>query len=529
MSKEAPKSGRMHQARVSISKVWQRLNVSRDPRHTSIESAIDSIPPVTTTSFAHGADVHTEEFAQGSSKPESESRQRRIRFAADVKKPKSSSSQQHVRYEEENSFDSRVYWAGFCKLCAGISREALESDGGYAHVADALNLRASGLNCDLCFLLEMALFVSARRYASDEEIPDVETAVEMLPTLIQKDGYVLKTPCPIILALYPGSMFRPRELHIGTRIQEKAGGLSQTTQSLAMDISLGKLLFHGEKEPVPLLPRLPNRDLFKRFGEQLWERSDNSEARENVPLPTLVLDMGNPLRKKHNYVDDDVNLAFGSGREGEYAALSYCWGGYRGFLTERASLRDRCSGINFDDLPKLFQDAVIVTRSLGIRYLWIDALCIIQDDKDDWDRESSRMASIYRNCKVRIAATAAKDPTKNFFPPKSIVSSVRIMHLEDTEGNSPDDSDSWGTEFLSSEDSEHSGDHRLSIEVGSDSERSGDHSLSVEVGSLEHGRANKRFITLPKYYAEDVDKARLNTRAWVLQERLLAPDTIHFC
>lgn len=184
MSKEAPKSGRMHQARVSISKVWQRLNVSRDPRHTSIKSAIDSIPPVTTTSFAHGVDVHAGECAQDSSKPESEPRQRHIRFAADVKKPKSSSTQQDVGYAESNSSDSRTYWAGFCKLCAGISIEALESDEGYAHVAVALDLRASGLDCELCFLLAMALFVSARRYASDEEIPDPETAVEMLPTLI---------------------------------------------------------------------------------------------------------------------------------------------------------------------------------------------------------------------------------------------------------------------------------------------------------------------------------------------------------
>lgn len=73
----------------------------------------------------------------------------------------------------------------------------------------------------------------------------------------------------MILALYPGKMFGPRELLVGTRIQQKAGGLPQTTQSLAMDISLGKLFFHSEKEQAPLLPRPLFHDLFKRLGNQL--------------------------------------------------------------------------------------------------------------------------------------------------------------------------------------------------------------------------------------------------------------------
>lgn len=153
------------------------------------------------------------------------------------------------------------------------------------------------------------------------------------------------------------------------------------------------------------------------------------------PLPSRILHLGNPLRKRHNYLDDDLRLATGTRRRGEYATLSYCWGGYRGFLTEQASLRDRLSCINFYDLPRAFQDAVDVTRRLNIRYLWIDALCIIQDSREDWEREASHMASIYSKCKVRIAASAITDPTQSFFPPKPIVASVRVIQLEGSESN----------------------------------------------------------------------------------------------
>ena len=63
-------------------------------------------------------------------------------------------------------------------------------------------------------------------------------------------------------------------------------------------------------------------------------------------------------------------------------------------MTQQATLSDRCLGIKFSDFARTFQDAVVVIRWLDIRYLWIDALCIIQDSKADWDRESAQMASI---------------------------------------------------------------------------------------------------------------------------------------
>lgn len=59
------------------------------------------------------------------------------------------------------------------------------------------------------------------------------------------------------------------------------------------------------------------------------------------------------------------------------------------------------------DLPLTFQDAVIISRVLGVRYLWIDSLCIIQDSEEDWVEESNRMGDIYENSLLTISATTA--------------------------------------------------------------------------------------------------------------------------
>ncbi|KAK0727277.1 heterokaryon incompatibility, partial [Lasiosphaeria miniovina] len=90
---------------------------------------------------------------------------------------------------------------------------------------------------------------------------------------------------------------------------------------------------------------------------------------------------------------------------GKYAALSHCWGspGQQPFTTTADNLASRQSGIDFQHLPPTFRDAVIVASELGVQNLWIDSLCIIQDDADDWARESIRMAAVYGKAHVTIA------------------------------------------------------------------------------------------------------------------------------
>jgi hypothetical protein len=126
-------------------------------------------------------------------------------------------------------------------------------------------------------------------------------------------------------------------------------------------------------------------------------------------LPTRVLDVG-LLDAPY----DKITLVEQGGLTADYLALSYCWGRDQNFVTTTENIRDRFAGISFEELPKTFQDAVEITRHMGVRYLWIDALCIIQDDNEDWDREAANMDCIYEGSLLTLSATCSGGVNQGF-------------------------------------------------------------------------------------------------------------------
>ncbi|RYP74729.1 hypothetical protein DL770_007548 [Monosporascus sp. CRB-9-2] len=103
-----------------------------------------------------------------------------------------------------------------------------------------------------------------------------------------------------------------------------------------------------------------------------------------------------------------------------YVALSYCWGEHQPLCrTTLPALRDRMKRIPWSTLPQTFKDAVLFTRSLQVRYLWIDAVCIIQGDAADWVRESGKMFDVYRNSYVTLAAGWGDSSTAGLFSTSS--------------------------------------------------------------------------------------------------------------
>jgi len=124
-------------------------------------------------------------------------------------------------------------------------------------------------------------------------------------------------------------------------------------------------------------------------------------------LPTRVIDVG-----RHGDAQE-LRLHIPGDETGSYIALSHCWGPEGSLTTKTLSsnLEEHCRSLNFDTLPRTFQDAVTITRALGLRYLWIDALCIVQDSADDldWKREASRMDSVYSDATAVIVAAAGPD------------------------------------------------------------------------------------------------------------------------
>jgi hypothetical protein len=111
-----------------------------------------------------------------------------------------------------------------------------------------------------------------------------------------------------------------------------------------------------------------------------------------------------------------------------YAALSYCWGASSShrMTTTSKTFSERLGGISWDTLPPTYRDAFIITRVLQLQYIWIDSLCIIQDDEQDWRLEAAKMGDIYRHALITIGAVAANSTDDGFInraPPKP---SIRI-------------------------------------------------------------------------------------------------------
>ncbi|KAH7186802.1 heterokaryon incompatibility protein-domain-containing protein [Fusarium oxysporum] len=105
-----------------------------------------------------------------------------------------------------------------------------------------------------------------------------------------------------------------------------------------------------------------------------------------------------------------------------YAALSYCWGdaGQKRFKTEKETLAIRKQGFDLIQLPKTLQDAVKVTRALGLDYLWVDALCIIQNSPEDKNKEISKMWQIYQNATIVISAATASHSDQGFLHERNL-------------------------------------------------------------------------------------------------------------
>ena len=158
-------------------------------------------------------------------------------------------------------------------------------------------------------------------------------------------------------------------------------------------------------------------------------RCDNNDAKCKVhetSLPTRVLDVSD---------SQNIRLCETAERPGVYIALSHCWGlPNKTFLTTRETIADMKAGFGIERAPATFRDAISITRSLGIRYLWIDSLCIIQHDTSDWSREAARMSSVYANAYLTIAAANAKDDNDGFLHPR--ISALTALRIISSTGNS---------------------------------------------------------------------------------------------
>ena len=169
----------------------------------------------------------------------------------------------------------------------------------------------------------------------------------------------------------------------------------------------------------------------------------------------------------------------GANLHGAYMTLSHCWGHVDCLKLTTSNYGEMTDAILVSDLPQLYKDAVSVTRKLGVRYLWIDSLCIIQegDQHADWVEEVKMMDKVYANSYCNIAATNAPTGHHTMFHHRDpALLNPQVVHCN----------------------------------------------VNGRAG-FYHIFDSSRVIGW-----RDVEGALLNTRGWVLQERLLSPRTLHF-
>jgi hypothetical protein len=184
-----------------------------------------------------------------------------------------------------------------------------------------------------------------------------------------------------------------------------------------------------------------NFKLLKRWLQECTSEHQNCRKSLNDDLldesismiPSRVLDVGTNSRAPR--------LVESVGDEGvrcgaRYVALSHCWGppDKCPLRTTKATLHKHLHEIPLQHMPKTFRDAIVICRNLEIPYLWIDSLCILQDDIDDCRQQSTVMGCIYERACFTIAASSAEDSSQGLFLKPFHLSGVEIPYY-DKSGN----------------------------------------------------------------------------------------------
>ncbi|KAK3486171.1 uncharacterized protein B0T23DRAFT_247729 [Neurospora hispaniola] len=203
---------------------------------------------------------------------------------------------------------------------------------------------------------------------------------------------------------------------------------------------------------------------------------DTCEDTSVSNLPTRVVDV--------NYAPQRVRIIPTNGASGTYITLSHFWGdpGLMNTKLTAHNLEEYMNeGISIEDLPRTFRDAVELTKDLGVSYLWIDSLCIVQADpskdmeshtkmvREDWERESASMCTIFAGSYVTLGAMVSPDCQGGLFAPVE---------------------------------------HRV---ISADTLPDGSHSYLY---AEEHHNHNEKYL--------------LESRAWVYQETLVSSRTLYF-
>lgn len=166
--------------------------------------------------------------------------------------------------------------------------------------------------------------------------------------------------------------------------------------------------------PNQQITETPNLAFASTWIDECAQTHKDCAPLERKALPTRVIEVGIEGVSEPRLLETGNLL-------GVYTALSHCWGDHvrRDQLTTTHNKGRRLRALPFQAMAPTFKDAIIATRSLGYRYLWIDVFCIVQDDDQDWARECGLMAPVFANAAVVLAASYASSSDVGFLHARS--------------------------------------------------------------------------------------------------------------
>ncbi|KAK3386564.1 heterokaryon incompatibility protein-domain-containing protein [Podospora didyma] len=226
-----------------------------------------------------------------------------------------------------------------------------------------------------------------------------------------------------------------------------------------------------------------------------WMAQCTCHSGKLAPLPKRLIDVR----------FDPPRLIETNGELGLYACLSHCWGGSKpGCLTTESTFERNLGGI--PDLPPTFWDAIDFTRRLNIAFIWIDSVCIIQDNETDWAEQSGLMCDIYRNSYLTLCATSSAHDNAGCYSTATSGSVTRLSTPIELIFPTPDGASQTRTVYVCAENS-------LCATHWQDT------FWTPNMDMNRHAR-HKRKDFSPIF--------PLLSRAWAFQERLLSPRLVHF-
>jgi hypothetical protein len=209
---------------------------------------------------------------------------------------------------------------------------------------------------------------------------------------------------------------------------------------------------------------------------QAWMKKCDEEhdciPEKSVPdLPSRILDVRD--NKVRLYESKAVD------KPGRYACLSHRWGDppESMFRTTEKNFAEHKDNIPWKSLPRTFRDTVSITRRLGLEFLWIDSLCIIQENRYDFEQQSANMATVYQNAYITFAATASDGPHGGLY-----------THAHDMRP----------------------------------------HRTGTPLAVVKYRDGSEREFSARRPFDHNLKARPLLSRGWVYQERVLSPRLLHF-